>query len=243
MPNGRFPFAPDAVRIYAIGDVHGCLDKLESLAWQIKQDEKDASGEVKVILLGDYVDRGSQSRETIDYLVAAQRDWGWIMLRGNHDVSMPFSALPDGGLIQWCRFGGRETLKSYGIDVSRMDDKELDGRSNELIAEFRRVAPATHERFISTLPLYRQLGDYVFVHAGISSGTNLHQQVEEDMLYIRGPFLTSKADYGFVVVHGHTPVDEVEVLPNRIGIDTGAVFGGRLTAIALEIDKRWLLQC
>jgi serine/threonine protein phosphatase 1 len=146
-------------------------------------------------------------------------------------------------MTHWCNFGGRETLKSYGINVSGMDDIALERHADELIAEFRRNAPATHEQFISTLPLYLQLGDYVFVHAGILPGIVLNQQAEEDMLYIRNQFLVSKDDHGFVVVHGHTPVEEIEVLPNRIGIDTGAVFGGRLTAVALDKDKRWFLQC
>jgi serine/threonine protein phosphatase 1 len=241
-PNGILPRIPDNVRVYAIGDVHGCLDKLESLAWQIKQDSKDAADEVKVVLLGDYVDRGPHSRETIDYLIAAQRDWGWCLLKGNHDQYLPFHAAPDGGMTHWCKYGGRETLKSYGIDVSLWNDNELEKNSEELLHQFRAIAPPHHEQFVLSLKTYLKSGDYVFVHAGIRPNVKISDQTEKDMLFIRNEFLNSEEDHGFVVVHGHTPVEHVEVLPNRIGIDTGAVFGGRLTALALERANRWLLQ-
>jgi serine/threonine protein phosphatase 1 len=243
MPNGITPSIPKVLRVYAVGDVHGCLDKLESLAWQIKEDSKDASGEVKIVLLGDYVDRGPQSRETIDYLLAAQRNWGWHLLKGNHDNYLPFNTPPDGGIAHWCKYGGRETLKSYGIDVSMLSDDELKFKSDEVIHRFRTAAPSGHEQFIASLKTNLKIGDYVFVHAGIRPGIGLADQKEEDMLFIRSQFLQSEEDHGFVVVHGHTPVEQVQVLANRIGIDTGAVFGGRLTAIALDGTKRWMLQC
>jgi serine/threonine protein phosphatase 1 len=243
MPNGISPSTPKGLRVYAIGDVHGCLDKLESLAWQIKVDSKDALGEVQIVLLGDYVDRGPQSRETIDYLIAAQRDWAWQLLLGNHDKDLPINTVPDGGIVHWCTYGGRETLASYGIDVSMLNDEELEQRSDELLSMFRAAVPRSHEQFIASLKISLTLGDYVFVHAGIRPGTKLLDQTEEDMLFIRNPFLQSDEDHRFVVVHGHTPVEQIEVLSNRIGIDTGAVFGGRLTALAMEGTKRWFLQC
>ncbi len=237
------PHVPPGLRIYAIGDVHGSLEKLESLELLIAEDAKLAAGKVQIVMTGDYVDRGLQSREVLDHIIAAKAKDNRITLAGNHDVWLPFKSDDHEIFKVWCRYGGVTTLLSYGIDIRRMNDAERLQNAQSIAEEFRRMAPAAHKAFIASLELTYLCGDYLFVHAGIRPGITLQNQAQRDLIMIREPFLSSDADHGHVVVHGHTPVDEVHYQHNRIGIDTGAVFGGRLTALALENDQRWLIQC
>ncbi len=229
------------MRVYAIGDVHGCLKKLQSLDLMIAEDAKSTSCEIKIIMTGDYVDRGPQSREVINYLLATRESR--IMLAGNHDLWMPFEDVTSENMVRWCRYGGVETLLSYGIDVRSFDEYRIFAHAQSIASDFRAAAPLAHREFISALPLTAQHGDYLFVHAGIRPGISIEEQTKDDLIMIREPFLSSDDNFGCVVVHGHTPIETVEAKTNRINIDTGAVFGGRLTALALESDKRWLIQC
>jgi serine/threonine protein phosphatase 1 len=231
---------PD-LRVYAIGDVHGCLDKLLALEELIKWDAKDAE-QIQIVMLGDYVDRGPQSREVLEHIIKSQAIDGRVALIGNHDLWMPFHQLTEKEFMNSCRYGLVTTLHSYGIDVRGWEEAKLRAETTNIVTEFQAVAPAHHRIFIETAPLQATFGDYFFAHAGLRPGITLSDQEQDDLTFIREPFLSSKADHGCVVIHGHTPVEEVELRANRIGIDTGAVFGGRLTALALEGDQRWVLQ-
>ena len=166
-----------------------------------------------------------------------------ISLRGNHDQYL-VDFLDDADCEdfgRWMRYGGIETLMSYGIDLGH--DAHFDRRGRELLhAALKRRVPQAHHTFLGGLPLSVQLGDYFFAHAGVRPGVALDDQSPRDLMWIREPFLSSDADLGAVVVHGHTPEDAVITRPNRIGIDTGAVFGGRLACLVLEGRSRALLQ-
>ncbi|QDL91975.1 serine/threonine protein phosphatase [Paroceanicella profunda] len=231
----------DGRRIYAIGDVHGCRDALTARHQQIRDDLARHPTETEALLIhvGDYIDRGPDSRGVIDDLMAFSMP-GVEMhcLKGNHDhLLLRFLAAPE---EMHCphhyltpNLGGPKTLASYGVSEGRMMDVH---------AAALKAVPQAHQAFLAGLPLSLRVGDYLFVHAGIRPGVPLEEQTEQDMIWIRGPFLTSTEDFGFVVVHGHTPVDEIEILPNRIDIDTGAVFGGTLTCLILEGDALWSLD-
>ncbi len=194
-----------------------------------------------IVYIGDYVDRGLQSREVVDLLLEGPpAGFEAVPLKGNHeDFLLRF--LEDASLGPlWMYNGGDATLYSYGVERTGF---VLDrGAFAETQAAFRRVLPHRHLEFFRSLRLHHTEGDYFFVHAGVRPGVPLDAQDEEEMLWIRDPFLYSEADYGKVVVHGHTPVAEPEDLANRIDIDTGAFFSGRLTCLVLEGGERRFLQ-
>ena len=227
----------DGHRIYAIGDIHGCLDQLEHVQEHIHADlVARPHDKAVVIYLGDYIDRGTESRSVLDNLLKAKTGEGDNrFLLGNHDQYL-LNYLEAPGAIQgatdlhWFnpRLGGDKTLLSYGISGADQDNPET------AHAEFRAVVPAMHVAFLETLDLYHRIGSYLFVHAGILPGTPLEDQLPNDLIWIRGEFLNSTDDHGMIVVHGHTVVKEVENRGNRIGIDTGAVFGGDLSCLVLE---------
>jgi serine/threonine protein phosphatase 1 len=226
---------PPGQRVYAIGDVHGCLDRLVALHEQIAEDIAVRPAEHTVLLhLGDYVDRGSDSAQVVDWLInrpPVPAD-AFVNLMGNHEHMM-LSALA--GVDReapghWLMNGGAESLLSWGIS-----------RSVPTLEWAARV-PMQHLVFLRDLQISHQIGPYFFVHAGIQPGVALDKQSRHDMLWIREPFLSTRADQGAVVVHGHTPKREPVVLPNRVAIDTGAVLGGALTCLVLEEDKLGFLQ-
>ena len=218
---------PPGRRVYAVGDVHGCDDRLAALHAAIAQDLARRPVPVAVLLhIGDYVDRGPHSAAVLERLAsgAGMAACAQIVnLMGNHERTM-LDAL--GGEraagTDWLYQGGRPTLESYGIDP--------DGPREA----WAPAVPAAHRDFLHGLALSHREGGYLFVHAGIRPGVALAAQVAEDLLRIRQPFLYTEQDLGVVVVHGHTPVKTPVVRANRIAIDTGAVFGGTLTAAVLE---------
>ncbi|WP_263595887.1 metallophosphoesterase family protein [Marinihelvus fidelis] len=226
--------------MYCIGDIHGRADLLEDLHGAILGDVEGFDGERHVLYLGDYIDRGTQSREVIDMLLDDPLPgFERIFLRGNHEQAMlDFMQHPE-NVAGWLGFGGRETLASYGVNVSLFPlMKELPELARSLAAHL----PDTHLAFLdSGLDSWRG-GDYFFAHAGIRPGVPLDEQHTEDLLWIRDEFLQSPANHGVVVVHGHTITTEPEMLPNRIGIDTGAFHSGVLTALVLEGTEQRLLQ-
>ncbi|MBV8093369.1 MAG: serine/threonine protein phosphatase [Acetobacteraceae bacterium] len=217
-------------RIYAIGDVHGCATVLTAMHDLIAKDCAQRPTEsVTIIHLGDYIDRGPDSAGVLDFLIAGPHVPGvrWVNLRGNHE-QMALSALYRewyGAGLLWLANGGRATLDSWRVPPGAQ-------RRNWI-----RHVPALHLRFLEGLELFHQVGSYLFVHAGLRPGTPLEQQSAHDLLWIRDSFLFWKGDFGAIVVHGHTPSAEPVVRPNRIGIDTGLVFGGRLTCVVLESDQ------
>lgn len=232
---------PAGLRVYAIGDIHGRADLLRHLHGMIAEDLAAAPVErAQVVYLGDYVDRGLESRQVVDLLIdeplaGVER----VHLMGNHEeVLLQF--LDDTGVgPNWFFFGGDATLYSYrvpGASPSIPAD-----RLSKVQADFRAALPERHLAFYSGLGAMHQVGDYLFVHAGIRPGVPLAAQSPADLYWIRDEFLESAANHGAVVVHGHTITPEPVMRPNRIGIDTGAYASGRLTCVALEGETRRFL--
>ncbi len=236
------PGVPEDTLVYAVGDIHGRLDLLERLHDRIAADAAASPAARKtVVYLGDYVDRGADSRGVIDLLLAAPvPGLEAVHLMGNHEALL-LGFLDDAGTAGlWFANGGDDTLLSYGVDPRQAPG--ADDPPVRLQEAFRRSLPASHLEFLRALRPSFALGDYLFVHAGIRPGVPLDAQDRDDLLWIRDGFLHSDADHGKVVVHGHSATREPEVRANRIGIDTGAVYGGRLTALALHGAERRFLQ-
>ena len=235
------PEIPPGTRVYAIGDIHGRHDLLVKLGELIRQDQIDNPVEQSIeIYLGDYVDRGPETKLVIDHLTAESRNCDRrICLKGNHeDILLSFLIHPE-TLDQWRELGGSETLYSYGVQPPWSRDPDLAARCRD---EFLEKLPDTHLAFLSKLPPHVVIGSYLFVHAGIRPGRPLEDQDYNDFLWIRGAFLESRSDHGFIVVHGHTPQETYEVLPNRINIDTWAFLSGRLTCAVLEGENQRFIQ-
>ena len=236
---GRRWTVPDGRRVYAVGDMHGRLDLFDALTERIRNDRSDWNGNVEVVLLGDYIDRGPQSAQLLDRLASGLPGWArWTLLRGNHEQAM-LDALGDephatNALRLWLDNGGRRALRSYGLDNGLVLGNDLPAITH---AALERV-PQAHFDLLGGLRRTRRIGDYLFVHAGIRPGVPIDAQHDQDLLWIREPFLDSRDDHGCCVVHGHSISAEVVERPNRIGIDTGAYATGRLTALVLEGDGR-----
>lgn len=227
--------APNGMRIYAIGDVHGRLDLLEQTHERIAYDlHRRPAASYRIVHCGDHIDRGPQSAGVVDHLVALSRhDPNVACLGGNHeDELLAFLADPVEGAELWFRYGGLDTLASYGIDARSVQRQPT--ALTDLRDAFLDAFPTDHRLFIENLADDLILGDFLFVHAGIRPGMLLARQTRRDKRWIREPFLASLLDHGKVVVHGHTPVPLPEVRPNRINIDTGAFQSGRLTCIVIE---------
>jgi serine/threonine protein phosphatase 1 len=231
---GRRPRVPDGVRIYAIGDIHGRADLLDRVLNRIDADlaKNPVSNSVEVFL-GDYVDRGPDSRQVLDRLVARKRTHRMVFLKGNHETYLAEFLSNPPILDEWQRIGGLETLMSYGITPSINADTAAQAR---LAAAFDQALPESHRQFLGDLQSSFTCGDYYFVHAGVRPGIPLEKQREEDLLWIRREFLLYEKDFSKIVVHGHTPVQQPDIRPNRINIDTGAFATGNLTCLILEDD-------
>lgn len=194
-----------------------------------------------LVFLGDYIDRGHDSRRVVDMLLGELPDGFDVhFLKGNHEAIMLDFLDDPSGLGHWLANGGDATLHSYGLDVAGLIHKGAPAEAWR--RAFLASLPEAHREFFETLELAVSFGDYLFVHAGVRPGVPLEAQSPHDMVWIRGPFLKSDEDFGKIVVHGHTPAREPVVRANRIGIDTGAVFTDRLTALKLEDGSRKLLQ-
>jgi serine/threonine protein phosphatase 1 len=227
---------PDGTRVYCVGDIHGRDDLLKDMAERVSADMKDRSFDHAVtVFLGDYVDRGHGSRRVVEQLASGEWPTPITALAGNHeDLLMAFLENAE-VLTVWQGLGGLETLHSYGVDVVLARA----GRNfAEVQAAFVARFPEHHQRFLERLDISTYIGDYFFCHAGVRPGVPLDRQNRNDLLNIRGPFLSSEAEHGKLVVHGHTPSVDPEIRPNRIGIDTGAYATGRLTCLVLEKDQR-----
>jgi len=235
------PRVPDGLVVYAIGDVHGERPALERLLERIREDAARRSSSPAAVFLGDYVDRGGDSRGVLDLLCGDPLP-GFAVhrLRGNHEQAMlDFLAAPEAG-VSWLEFGGIATLDSYGVRglVGAPTAERLKGLRDALDA----ALPEAHRRLLQTLAPYVVYGDYAFVHAGVRPGAPMERQRLDDLLWIREPFLSWKAPHDKVVVHGHTVVPAPQLLPNRIAIDTGVYATGVLTAVALEADRVGVIQ-
>jgi len=241
-PKERTFRAPAGTRIYVVGDIHGRADLLRAIHRQILDDvERTRPDRPVVVYLGDYIDRGEQTRQVLDILTGQPIDIAErVHLLGNHEEFM-LTFLKDSTVGDlWLKNGGDATMFSYGVGFPKLPDRAERFRQmrDDLIA----TLPDSHLAFLQNLTLTHVEGDYVFVHAGIKPGCPIDDQVADDLLWIRGEFLESRADHGKCVVHGHTITDEVETRPNRIGIDTGAYFSGRLTCLVLDGDSRSVLH-
>jgi diadenosine tetraphosphatase ApaH/serine/threonine PP2A family protein phosphatase len=223
-------------RIYAIGDIHGRLDLLDRAIAAIHRDVEDHGPGALTVTLGDYVDRGPDSRGVIDRLIENPFPTPYIALKGNHEALLQaFLSDPSVG-SHWRRLGGEETLLSYGIAM-----KKLALNNDEAASRMRAALPAEHVDFLRSLRMSLTHGKYFLCHAGVRPGVPLERQNDEDLLWIRREFLDSPLNFGKIVVHGHTPMPEPEIRPNRINIDTGAFATGRLTCVALdEVGYRFL---
>lgn len=232
---------PEGRRVYAVGDIHGCLEEFETLLGAIRNDDAArGAAETELILLGDLVDRGPDSAAVIDRAIGWEEGWASLeALLGNHEASM--CAVLEGDLrwlTSWLTYGGVETLLSYGVER-----RVIASGDGESIAEAaRRAVPQTHRDWLAERPFHIARGDYLFVHAGIRPGIPLAEQSPEDLLWIREEFLASRTNHGPMVVHGHSIREQIDEKPNRIGIDTGAFITGTLTAVGLEGKERWFLQ-
>ena len=228
---------PAGMRVYAIGDIHGCLAEMEALLALICADCEGFQGRLGLVLLGDLVDRGPDSAGCVSRAMQLSNgDSDCHVIMGNHEEAM-LSAL-DGTADPrgWLNYGGMQTLESYGIGRAEHFAPGFD-----LAKRMGEAIPPDQVAFLRGLPNHLIIGDYLFVHAGIRPGIPLEQQDETDLRWIRGGFLDSDVDHPFLVVHGHTISAEPETRANRIGIDTGCYAGGPLTALVLEgTDQRFL---
>jgi len=228
------PRIADDLRIYAIGDVHGRADLLEQMFSAI--DTTLVSHPVKnavQVLLGDYIDRGPNSREVIDALIAREHRHKMVYLKGNHEAfALRFLTDPS-VLSAWKRVGGMNTLLSYGLQPPTPSGP---AEQRKIAEAFAAALPESHRQFLQNLRLSFTSGDFFFTHAGVRPGVPLTGQSEQDLLWIRDEFLLHEEDFGKVIVHGHTAVKEPDVRPNRINIDTGAFATGRLSCLMLQGD-------
>lgn len=239
--DGPLPSVGANRRVYAVGDVHGRLDLLEELLGRIAVDDR-ARGPMppRLILLGDLVDRGPSSRQIVSLVMAlTAEEAGLHCLKGNHEELFLLAAKGDVTAVPTFRkAGGGATLASYGLsprDFEAMADVEI-------AAWMLAHVPRDHVDFLDALPDRMVVGDYLFVHAGIRPGVPIDRQSGADMRWIRRDFLEHEGAHPLMVVHGHSITAEVDERANRIGIDTGAYFSGRLTALGLEGSKRWVIQ-
>lgn len=242
---------PVATRVYAIGDIHGRADLLERMEALIASDAAGAPDRRVIVFLGDYIDRGLESAQVIDRLIDRLIDplagsgagFEHVFLCGNHEDAM-LGFLDDAAKGPlWLANGGDAALYSYGVRIKTL--LPYAERLAAVQAELRAKVPPAHLDFLRGLKRLHIEGDYLFVHAGVRPGVAIDAQSAEDLIWIREPFLSTRADFGKVVVHGHTinaNHEAPEICANRIGIDTGAYATGKLTCLVLEGETRRFLQ-
>ena len=238
-PLRRRPTIRSSERIYAIGDIHGRFDLFCEIIRRIRIDAThQPARKTRILVIGDMVDRGPGSADVIKRIFKFSSNSNLIVLRGNHEQMMIQSLGGDlRSLEAWLRFGGRETLSSWGLS-----DEALVRPLNEILSAARRVVNSDIMWWMNRLPLSYISGDFLFVHAGIRPGVALGAQSPEDLLWIGEEFTKSEAHHPAVIVHGHTICETgPELLRSRVGIDTGAYRTGRLSAVAFEGGRQWTL--
>lgn len=235
------PFLPDNTRIYCIGDVHGCHALLLDLLHKIEHDCLAFLGRKLIIYLGDYIDRGPNSKEVIETLIQHNPDnTECIYLRGNHEQVLLDFLQEESVEKAWLSFGGRATLASYNVAIHKIPTKKSDFTNMQ--QQLKEKLPETHHHFLAQTTLNYTLGSYYFVHAGIYPRKSLAKQKAKDLLWIRDEFTSYQKHHEKIIVHGHTVSDEPELLANRIGIDTGAYASNILTCLVLENDQQKIIQ-
>jgi serine/threonine protein phosphatase 1 len=226
------PRLPDGIRIYAVGDIHGRSDLLKERFTVIDADmARNPVSQPVEVYLGDYIDRGPDSAHTLDLLLERSLYRETVFLRGNHEAYLLEVLRDPKKLEDWRQFGGLQTLISYGIQPTLSPDAT---EQTDLIAALIEVMPRDHLSFLQSLKSSFLCGDFFFVHAGVRPGIPLKEQQEADLLWIRNEFLDSDENFGKFIVHGHTPVREPDIRPNRINIDTGAYATGNLTLLTIQ---------
>jgi serine/threonine protein phosphatase 1 len=231
----RLSFSQWPAAVYAIGDVHGCFEQLLALEAEIFADAATFPGEKWLVMLGDYIDRGQRSPAVLDHIaVPPPAPFRRFCMIGNHEQLLLDFLLNPPAHLEWLEWGGLQTAESYGMP----DDPGQRWRRHpgEFAERLEPMIPVAHLELLRGLPTCLKLPDFLFVHAGIRPGLPLEAQEDEDLIWIRAPFLNSKRAAPFTVVHGHTPVDAVEFAPGRIDIDTGCFFSGVLTALRVTPD-------
>jgi serine/threonine protein phosphatase 1 len=234
------PQAPDGVRIYAVGDIHGCAALLDLLHEAIDRDTGNVTADKHIVYLGDFVDRGPDSKGVIERVMHdTPKGFHAHYIKGNHDAALLGFLEDPKSYRVWRGFGAGDTLLSYGVRPPLFDSVDQMTKARDAL---RDALPAPHLAFFRALKLQVTLGDYVFVHAGVRPGVPLVRQLEEDLLWIRDEFLSSTLPHEKVVVHGHTPLVSPECTRNRISVDTGAYATGILTCAVLEGTSCRFLQ-
>lgn len=228
---------PEGIRLFAIGDVHGRLDLLEAMLERIES-ETSESDDWRVILLGDYVDRGPDSKGVLERLSGLHKDPKYVLLGGNHDFGFLDFLRQPRAMSLFAHYGGFETTASYGVTPELTDDFAA-RRTRDALLE---AIPSSHIDLLHNLERSVSFGDFFFCHAGIRPEVPLDKQDPEDLIWIREEFLNWPELHPKVIVHGHTPQPEAEVLANRVNVDTKAYWSGELTALSISGDKKQLLS-
>ena len=231
-------FAPKGLRIYAIGDLHGHYDALVAIHLQIdKHIQENPHDNIRIVYVGDYIDRGPESSKMLTRLsLLKDEDDGIdrVFLLGNHELAfLGFMKDPLTYGPNWLKYGGVQTLQSYDIEVANTKTI-LPGEMENYSRLLKEKIPKAHIDFLLSLETYHEAGGYLFVHAGIDPSKPLEKQKRNDFTTIRSPFLKSEVLHEKRVVHGHSISSDVEILPNRIGIDTGYYDSGLISAIIIE---------
>lgn len=235
MSRPRLAFHTWPAAVYAIGDVHGCLEQLLELEARIAEDARDFEGEKWLVTVGDHVDRGPRSADVISHVMGpAPASFRRFALIGNHEQMMLDFLGNPAAHAYWLDEGGMETLASYGIEIDYPPLRTSEALRRMLDERF----PVHHRRFLEALPSWLSLPGWLFVHAGIRPGISLSMQSDDDLIWIRAPFLTSQLTGGLRVVHGHTPGRDIVATPHRICIDTHCFHTGRLSAVRVTPDGR-----
>jgi serine/threonine protein phosphatase 1 len=235
------PRVPDGSRVYAIGDIHGRADLLSELHERIAADAAaNAPSRRVIVYLGDYIDRGPESAKVLEILSSPPLDeFEAVFVKGNHEDLM-LRYIDEGTMMRaWMSNGGSATLKSYGVGTLGILLGEAG--TTRIRRKLALALPEQHRKFLDSLCISHEEGDYLFVHAGVRPGIPLAEQEPEDLMWIRHDFLNAEDDFGKIVVHGHSIRTKPDVKANRIGIDTGAFNSGRLTCLVLEGTERRFL--
>jgi serine/threonine protein phosphatase 1 len=240
-PTATPPTIPRPHRVYAVGDIHGEIDLFIALLHAIEADQQGRGpARTTLILLGDLIDRGAGSAALLDLLASGPPEPGLVVLKGNHEAALVDAYRGNlAALDLWLGYGGDATLAGFGVDPALI----AASAPVDLLAVLRQAIPEALIAWMDSLPHSHAIGDYLFVHAGVRPGVPIDRQADADLLWIRRPFLASKADHGAVIVHGHS-IDPtgVQFRVNRIGVDTGAYATGRLSAVGLEGEAQWVVS-